>query len=148
MSVSSQTGQTGNASFVLFPLGKKRYALSASLVTELARPDRLQSFPHTTPLLSGVLLRRGHIVPVCDVATVLFGPNAPERKFYLITSRNSASINEWTAIPVTGECELVSGELLPVGGKLPPYICGLLSVGQEIVEVIDLEKLAASEASA
>ena len=31
-----------NNSFVLFPLGKKRFALPAEVVTELARPDRLQ----------------------------------------------------------------------------------------------------------
>lgn len=146
---SLQVGQEmGSASFVLFPLGKKRYALSANLVTELARPDRLQSFPHTTPLLSGVLLRRGKIVPVCDIATVLFGPEAPERKFYLIATSQNSSADEWTAIPVTGECELVSGELLPAEGNAPSYVCGLLSLGQETIEVIDLGKLASSEGAA
>ena len=40
--------------FVLFPLGGKRFALPASQVTELAQPDTLQTFPHTTKLLAGV----------------------------------------------------------------------------------------------
>ena len=141
MSEGAQSGQKAN--FVLFPLGKKRFALFADLVTELARPDRLHTFPHTTPLLSGVLYRRDQIVPVCDVAPVLIGPEAPERKFYLITARKGRSSNEWTALPVTGECELAASELLPVSGKLLPYVCGRIELGNEVIEVIDLERISA-----
>ena len=135
-------------SFVLFPLGGKRFALPAETVTELARPDRLQTFPHTTPLLAGVLFRRGRVVPVCDVAPVLVGPQAPPRKFYLIANRSFGSVRERTAIPVTGECTLTSSELLPPTGKLPGYVCGLLSLPDEIIEVLDLERLAAAEVRA
>jgi chemotaxis signal transduction protein len=143
VSEAAQAGQKRN--FILFPLGQKRFALFADAVTELARPDRLHTFPHTTGLLSGVLWRRGQIVPVCDVAPVLVGPEAPERKFYLITARGGKSSSEWTALPVTGECELGSSELLPVTDKLPGYVCGLIALGDEIVEVIDLEHVIASE---
>jgi len=143
VSEAAQAGPKEN--FVLFPLGKKRFALFADTVTELARPDRLHTFPHTTPLLSGVLLRRGQIVPVCDVAPVLIGPDAPERKFYLITARKGRSASEWTALPVTGECELAASEMLPVTAKLPDYVCGLISLGDESVEVIDLERVMATE---
>ncbi len=135
-------------SFVLFPLGKKRFALPASQVTELARPDRLQSFPHTTKLLTGVLVRRKHIVPVCDIAQVLIGPNAPARKFYLIAARKFGSASEWTAIPVSGECELSNAEMIPPTGKLPRYVTGLLSLDNEIVEVISLETLTGGGAPA
>lgn len=132
-------------SFVLFPLGKKRFALPAEVVTELARPDRLQAFPHTTPLVTGVLVRRAHIVPVFDVAQVLIGPGAPARKFYLIATRSFGSAREWTAIPVSGECELAAAEVVPPAGKLPDYVVGLLSLEREIVELLDLEKLAEAE---
>lgn len=135
-------------SFVLFPLGGKRFALPAETVTELARPDRLQTFPHTTPLVAGVLFRRGRVVPVFDVAPVLVGPQAPPRKFYLIANRSFGPVRERTAIPVTGECTLTNSELLPPTGKLPAYVCGLLSLQDEIVEVLDLERLAAAEVRA
>jgi chemotaxis signal transduction protein len=133
--------------FVLFPLGEKRFALPAAQVSELSRPDELQTFPHTTKLLSGVLLRRGKIVPVLDVAEVVIGPKAPARKFYLIANRQFGKDIEWTAIPVTGECELQSATMVPPAGKLPPYVVGLLSLGDEIVEVIDLDRLTATEAA-
>jgi len=132
-------------SFVLFPLGRKRFALPAEKVTELAKPDRLQTFPHRTPLLAGVLVRRGRIVPVCDVAHALVGPDAPPRKFYLIANRQFESRNEWTAIPVTGECELTSIQPQRPAGKLPAYVTGVLSLDNEIVEILALEELIATE---
>jgi chemotaxis signal transduction protein len=142
-------------SFVLFPMGKKRFALPADSVAELARPDKLQTFPHTTPLMIGVLVRRGHLIPVCDVAGVLVGPKAPARKFYLIANRafcdvpgQSKNTVEWTAVPVTGECELVSARLLPPTGRFPEYVIGMLQVLGEIIEVVDLEKLISDHASA
>ena len=133
--------------FVLFPLGKKRFALPAAEVSELSRPDELQTFPHTTNLLAGVLMRRGKIVPVLDVAQIVLGPNAPQRRFYLIANRRFERDLEWTAIPVTGECELTSAEVIAPTGKLPSYVTGLLSLDDEIVEVIDLNRLAATEAA-
>lgn len=133
--------------FVLFPLGKRRFALRAEVVTELAQPDHLQTFPHSTPLLSGVLVRRGRIIPVLDVAQVLIGPDAPARKFYLMASRKFGRNAEWTAVPVSGECELLNAEMVAPTGRLPKYVIGLLSLGEEIVQVIELEKLAAVEAA-
>lgn len=127
--------------FVLFPMGERRFALPAEKVAELAKPDRLQSFPHTTPLMSGVLVRRGHIVPVCDVAEALVGRDAPARRFYLIASCEIGQNRELLAIPVTGECELSAAEMREGSGRLPEYVTGLLAVHDELVQVISLELL-------
>ena len=132
---------------MLFPIGEKRFALPAAQVTELARPDQLQSFPHTTPLHTGVLVRRNHVVPVFDVAQVLIGPDAPARKFYLIATRKIGKFEEWTAIPVTGECELKRMEMRAPTANLPHYISGLLSLEDEIVQVVDLDGIATVEAA-
>src|SRR5215472_18244690 len=124
-------------SYVLFPLGKKRFALPAEMVAELARPDHLQTFPHRTPLLAGVLVRRGRIVPVCDVAQVLLGPDAPPRKFFLIANCQVGSRQEWTAVPVTGECELASLEPASAVEGAPAYVTGSVTAGTESVAVVD-----------
>jgi chemotaxis signal transduction protein len=146
---------TRDKAYVLFPMGEKRFALPSEVVTELARPDHLQRFPHSTPLVVGVLVRRGRIVPVYDVAQLLVGPAAPPRKFYLIANRQVDSRNEWTAIPVTGECELAS--LPPAESALeqdgeaqeqdrPDYVIGFVAAGLETVPVVDLQKLISMEA--
>jgi chemotaxis signal transduction protein len=128
-------------SFVVFPIGRKHFALPASLVSELAQPDTPQVFPHTTPLLIGVLVRRRRIVPVCDVAQVLIGPDAPARKFYLIATRASAPGPELIAIPVTGECELVTADMLPARQAMSDYVTGIIVVRDQSIEVVDLEKI-------
>lgn len=137
----------GANSYVLFPVGKKRFALPAAAVTELAQPDRLHTFPHTTRLLAGVLVRRSHIVPVFDVAEVLIGPGAPARKFYLIARRSGAQA-EWLAIPVTGECELTSAIAELPASASRTYVTGTLRLGEEIIEVVDLDKLIAEHSDA
>lgn len=139
--------------FVLFPLGKKRFALSAEQVSELSRQrehgeEEQQTFPHTTRMLTGVVLRRNQIIPVADIAPAMIGPDVPERKFYLIVNLATRGKVNRAAVPVTGECELTEAERLPAKSKLPKYVSGLLSVNDEIVEVLDLERLIAAEVRA
>jgi len=134
-------------SYVLFPLGEKRFALPAEVVAELARPDHLQTFPHRTPLLAGVLVRRGKIIPVCDVAQVLLGPDAPPRKFYLIAQHQVENQHELTAIAVTGECELATLPPSPAADSQPAYVTGVLEAGEEKITVVDFEKLISVEAA-
>jgi len=146
-------GSIARDSFVIFPLGKKRFALSAEQVSELSRQREhgeaeQQTFPHTTRLLTGVVLRRNQIVPVADIAPTLIGPEVPERRFYLIVKLGVRGRLTQAAVPVTGECELAMAERLPASGKLPPYVSGLLSLNDEIVEVLDLERLISAEVRA
>ena len=135
------------ATYVLFPMGEQRFALHTEVIAEFIRLHRLYVFPHTTPLVEGVLVRRGRVVPVLDVSPVLVGTQTPERRFYLIVRRKIGGVEEWTAIPVPGECELVNAEEQPRSEKLPSYITGLLSLprpqGQEreAIAVVDLNEL-------
>ena len=142
----ADAGKAPDAGYVLFPLRTKRFALPSQIVSELARPARLQSFPHTTPHLTGVLLRRNHIVPICDVAEVIYGAASTEHRFYLIAQRTfDDGDREWVAVPVDGECELSNAKVIPPTAKLPAYVQGLLSLSDEIVEVLDLEKVVTAE---
>src|ERR1700739_5019583 len=60
-------------SFVLLRLGELRYAVAADATIELLPLSRIFRFPHKTPEIEGVILRRGRIIPVCDVAEALVG---------------------------------------------------------------------------
>jgi chemotaxis signal transduction protein len=128
-------------SFVLLQLGKRRFGLPAAIVTELAPPVKLHVFAHETPMVVGVIMRRGRIIPVYDVTPVLAGKKLPDRRFYLVASRKIDGHDELSAIPVDGECELVSAELFPSPEDSPKYVSGVLAIGEETIEVLDFETL-------
>lgn len=131
----------GRGSWVLLQVGSRRFALPAQSVMELAPPVRLHQFPQTSPPIAGVIVRRGRIVPVYDVAPVLCGRESSVHRFYLIAQRTFGKSKEASAIPVNGECELATAEMLaPLAGS-PNYCAGTLAIHDEDIAVLDLEKL-------
>ena len=132
-------------SFVLMQLGERRFALPANIVTELAPPVRLHTFPHASPLVSGVIVRRSRIVPVYDASSVLTGRQASVHRFYLIARREFAKGSELSAIPVDGECELGTGTMQPPPAGKPSYVAGVLPLGEESLDVLNFEALVTSQ---
>lgn len=128
-------------SFVLLQLGNRRFALPASRVAELAPPLPMHTFPHTSPLVSGVIIRRSRIVPVYDAGSILIGRRSPVHRFYLIARREFGKSSELSALPVDGECALVTGEVQTRHPDQPIYVAGRVSVGDELVDVLDFEAL-------
>jgi chemotaxis signal transduction protein len=128
-------------SWVLLHVGNRRFALPAESVMELAPPVRLHNFPHTSKLIAGVIVRRGRIVPVYDVAPVLCGRESSVHRFYLIAERAFGSACEASAIPVNGECELATGEMQPPQEDAPAYFAGTLAIENENIDVLDLQEL-------
>jgi len=130
-------------SFVLLHIGERRFALPASLVTELAPPVRLHKFPHVSLRVSGVIVRRGKILPVYDPRPVFGGRRPSSNVFYLIADCDFDGTSGLCAIPVNGECELISSEIEPPFVAAPAYVSGTVSVGSEQIDVLDLNALVA-----
>jgi chemotaxis signal transduction protein len=128
-------------SFVLLRLGERRFAVPARQIAELVAPSRVFRFPHKTPKLEGVILRRGRILPVCDVSEILLGKRVTTRRFYLIGVRNFGAQREWVAMPVTGECELITAEMMAASESDAPHVAGWLSHDGDVIEVLNLDTL-------
>jgi chemotaxis signal transduction protein len=128
-------------SFVLVPMGNRKMALAAESVIELVAPSEGQKIPHRTPWLSGIILRRGRVIPVCDVRRLLSEEASSPDSFHLIVESQAWGARDWYAIPVAGECELVTGERMPPAQEGPEHITGILLVGEEQAEILDLGKL-------
>jgi chemotaxis signal transduction protein len=143
----SVTDNTRENSFVLLQIGNRRVALPAGLVTELAPPVRLHSFPHSSKLISGVIVRRGRIVPVYEAALVLGGRSSSSHRFYLIARWQTGGTADLGAIPVNGECELATGEMQPPAMDQPPFVAGTLAVGEDSFDVMNLDAFVASYSS-
>lgn len=112
-------------------------------VAELIASPQLFSFPHTTPLISGVVLRRGRILPVLDLGPCVLGKSSPATRFYLVVERQSSNDREKCAIPVQGGCELVSGVMRPGEHELD-FMAGWLDIDGDQIEVLDLERAIAA----
>jgi chemotaxis signal transduction protein len=133
--------ETDLQSFVLLRLGDRRFAVKADQIAELVAPSRIFRFPHRTSEVEGVILRRGRIVPVCDVAEKLLGKGLKSRRFYLIAQRRYGSQTEWVALPVTGDCELINAEMTLPGDADGPHVSGWLSHAGDVIEVLNLAAL-------
>jgi chemotaxis signal transduction protein len=133
--------ELGSQSFVLLRLGERRFAIAATQVAELVAPSRIFRFPNRTPKLEGVILRRGRIIPVCDVAESLLGRSLASRRFYLIAVRHYPNQDEWVALPVTGDCELIAAEMTGASESDAPHVAGWLSYCGEVIEVLNLDAL-------
>ena len=134
------------SSFVVLQVGTRRIALPREGVAELIASPLLFTFPHTTPLIAGVVLRRGRILPVLDLGPGVSGAPSPSTRFFLVVERQISNGPEKCAIPVQGACELVSGIMLPAeddGG----FVAGYLDLNGEQIQVLDLEKAIAISAA-
>jgi chemotaxis signal transduction protein len=132
-------------SFVVFQVGSRRVAMPREGVAELIASPPLFSFPHTTPLITGVTLRRGRIVPILDLGPGLLGEQSPDARFFLVVERRDPKFSERCAIPVQGECQLVSGDVIPES-EPHEFITGCVNLSGELIEVIDLENAIAASA--
>ena len=128
-------------SFVLLRLGERRFALPATQVAELVAPSRIFRFPHKTPALDGVILRRGRMIAVCDIAEQLTGTKVTSTRFHLLATRKYGTQLDWVAIPVSGECELINVETMDASSSDSPHVDAWLSYGGEVIEVLRLSAL-------
>jgi chemotaxis signal transduction protein len=141
MDAMSQPAEPGVQSFVLLRLGERRFAIAANQIAELVPPSRVFRFPHRTPEVEGVIVRRGRIVPVCDVGGRLIGRSLKSLRLYLIALRRYGAQAEWVALPVTGECELINAEMSLASSADSPHVAGWLSHAGDVIEVLNLNAL-------
>jgi chemotaxis signal transduction protein len=127
-------------SFVVAQIGSRRIALQSAGIAELILTPHLHTFPHTTSLIVGVVLRRGRVLPVLDIGLGLLGIPSTAVKFYLVIERHFANIADRYAIPVDGECQLVTGIMFPPADP-DGFAIGSLDLAGDVIEVIDLEKI-------
>ena len=127
-------------SFVVFSLDGSLFALPSAEVVEVSKAGEVQTFPHNSAQLEGVILHRGSLLPVWDLAGKIGAAAALPKKFCLMARRNFAAA-EPTAIPVSTEGQMLRSEMLPPAEGAPAHVCGVLMIDGRQVEVLDLERL-------
>jgi len=59
----------------------------------------------------------------------------------LLATRRFGAQLDWIAIPVSGECELITTDMMEAGLNDSPHVAGWLSHGGEVIEVLRLSVL-------
>jgi chemotaxis signal transduction protein len=134
---------TGEEKFVVFPAGELHCAVPAASVAELTLPQEVYTFPHTSSEILGVILRRGRVIPLYDLAGLLKLPACAPAHYHLIALRHTAEASELAAIPVSGECGLVSADVLPAK-QAAPGVVGELIWDSRSYQLLDLDQLIAA----
>lgn len=133
-------------SFVIAQIGSRRIALPGEGVSELISAPSVHSFPHTTPLVAGVVVRRGRILPVIDLGPGINGEASPPTRFFLVVDRRVGGRRDRCAIPVQGECELVSGSFTAAEHD-DRRVLGWVAIDGETLDVLELEHTIAAGSS-
>jgi len=139
----NRENNNGVPCFVVFQVGSRRVALPRESVAELIASPQMFAFPHTTPIIAGVVLRRGRILHVLDLGPGVSGGASPSTRFFLVVERRISGATEKCAIPVQGACELVSGIMFP-GADNVDFVVGRLDLNGDQIDVLDLEKAIAT----
>jgi chemotaxis signal transduction protein len=134
---------TGEEKFVVFPAGELHCAVPAASVAELTLPQEVYTFPHTSSEILGVILRRGRVIPLYDLAGLLKLQASAPAHYHLIAHRHTAGVTELAAIPVSGECGLVSADVL-AAKQAAPGVVGELIWESRSYQLLDLDQLIAA----
>ena len=99
--------------------------------------------PEQLDARSCVLLRLGErrfALAAEDIAE-LVAPSRTYRRFYLVAMQRRGANLDWVALPVSGECELITADLTPASESDSPHVAAWLSHDGEVIEVLNLDAL-------
>jgi len=136
--------------YLSFNLGQERYAVDILNVQEIRRFDTVTLVPDSPDYIKGVINLRGVIVPVMDLRLKLNMPAAQHDHFtVMIVLTIGARVIGIVVDSVCDVIELKRESILPPpqfsDGVHSSLICGISTLDETMVIVLDSERLTANE---
>ncbi len=130
---------------LLFTLGdRQRYGINVFKVQEVIHCPTLTAVPHAHPIVRGIANLRGRTIPVMDLARAIGKRPLPESSdlFVIITEYNR-SVQGFLVSAVDRIVNMNWEEILPPpkGMGKDNYLTAVTRVDEEIIEIIDVEKV-------
>ena len=130
--------------FLLFQLGKDRYALEASRVVEVVPLLTLKQLPQAPKGVAGIFNYRGRPVPAVDLGALTLGQPASERlstRIIIVNYPDARGTNHLLGLVAEHATEMLRKdvkEFVDLGIKLgaAPYLGPILMDGNSAVQLI------------
>jgi purine-binding chemotaxis protein CheW len=146
---ASPTDRTGQRELLTFTLGRESYAIDILKVQEIRGYEEPTRIANTPDFIKGVSNLRGHIVPIVDLRVKLGVGEARYDGSTVVIILNI--LKRVVGIVVDGVSDVIT--LAPDAIKPPPefgaaldtqYIVGLATVNEELIILVDIERLMGS----
>lgn len=130
---------------LLFRCNKKqRYGINVFKVREVILCPPIQQIPHSSVHVRGVIQVRGKIFPVIDLGKVLSSPlPADTTGLYVIITEFNSSIQGFLVSSVDRILNINWDAILPPPKIANHYLTAVTQVDEELIEIIDVEKVLA-----
>ena len=143
---AEQAGSRGER-YVLLTIASANYAVPEAFVTELERIPKITPVPRVPEWVRGVTNLRGDVLSVVDMRAFLgleatASHSARMLVVRLLTEEFSTgllvdSVDRIVAVPQDAITPLES----PLEGALAPYLSGMCVISEQLVAVLDLDRL-------
>ena len=126
--------------------GRQLFALNVFKIQEVVKLPVITELPHRHSVVRGVIHMRGHTIPVIDLSAAIAGrPIHDLEKANLIVTEYNRSVQAFLVGPVDRIVNL-NWELVlppPVGSGREHYLTAITRVDEQIVEILDVERVLA-----
>lgn len=133
-----------------FKVGMESYALDIMRIKEIIRPQKLTPIPKAPSFIEGVINLRGAVIPVADMRKRFDQPiSAENRKNRIVVCSLAGKIIGLLVDEVTEVRRYGRNEIAPspqfIKGPQADYFLGVARSGEELIMLIDLEKVLSTE---
>lgn len=142
--------------FLLFRIGTDRYAIDANEVAEVLGLVSLKRIPAAPQWVAGLLARRGHMVPVIDIAAMTTGQQAAlvaSTRTVLVHYRRDGQTPRLLGLRLEGVTDTLRcepAEFVPAGvdAGTAPWLGPVRRDAAGIVQWVDVQRLLPAAAHA
>ncbi|MBI4805638.1 MAG: chemotaxis protein CheW [Desulfovibrio sp.] len=133
--------------FVTFKASGTRFALPARSVDEITPLVALNLLPGAPDYLAGLMNHRGKSLPVADMSLLFTGKASrpwTSTRIMIVQAAPGLMLG-LMAERVLKAMELDPDSITPPGAPSAPYVLGVATAGDELVQVIEIEKIIPSD---
>lgn len=127
-------------------VGRQLFAINVFKVQEVLQLPKLTLMPHRHPYVCGVVNLRGQTLPVIDLSQAIgMRPLVPGEQSTIIVTEYNRSVQAFLVGSVDRIINLNWESILPPpgGAGRQHYLTAITKVEEQIVEIIDVEKVLA-----